>query len=145
MGLLGTLLIDSAVAPMGPGLRPKKSSDVLSNLPLVDECCDAIRPLERKRNRRRPFSRTKYGPDVQEVYVPCPSVTFKARAAGSKHGKHVGGQYLDGKMPDNNGREASMQSFRDFIYLIPNIRSSSMTPTAGKSTGPHKRFSGKNR
>lgn len=125
------------------GSVPQKSPDVLAEVPPCDDRGDATRASGRKRNRRRPLPRTEDRPDVQEVYVPCPGLTFKAGTTGSKPDKYMDGQYLDDEMSDNNGCHATVASFRDSIYLSPKIRSSSVKRLAGKSAEPNRRSNGK--
>ena len=96
--------------------------DVRSNFESIDQRAYAAgRSIQRKRGGRRPTLPPKNRPDFQQIYVPCAGFTTQAQPSRGKHGNDVHGHDLNHKMPSDDCCVATVESFRDVVYLSKGI------------------------
>lgn len=90
--------------------------------------------LERKRKGGRPRLGTKSRPNLQQIYVPCAGIVYRANAESGKRGENVDGHNLNDEMADDDCCDATVECFRDVVYLSKGIRQSGVKRLNTKSS-----------
>jgi len=100
---------------------------------------DAVLASQRKRKLWRPDDFTKDRPGLQEIYVPSAGLTCVTELSRCILNRDVRGEHLNNEMPDNDCRDVTPISFRDFVYLSRNVRSPGVKTPNSKTSNPNRR------